>query len=196
MEAIAIERAKLRLEKARCALAVLAGAKSFHDAESAWFDFLIGCGSAFNQLEQGAKGYGRSEAWYGRVKHLRKNDPVLRYVHFARNSDEHGNKYVTARHPDGGLNLGFGERREFTITAVDPATGARSKDPGLNSKAWMYGPHLKLVRAHSRLHGDYCDPPYAEVDPPGEPYAFGLVAVSKIDAILQEAANFIAGQAG
>jgi hypothetical protein len=32
---------------------------------------------------------------YGRAKHERRNDPLLSYIHHARNADEHGIKDIT-----------------------------------------------------------------------------------------------------
>ncbi|MDP3655546.1 MAG: hypothetical protein Q8R45_01090 [Brevundimonas sp.] len=55
-----------------------------------WTQYLLALNSVFSKLEQGAKGCGKSEAWYGRQKHLRRKDPLLAYLHHARNSDEHG----------------------------------------------------------------------------------------------------------
>ena len=39
---------------------------------------------------KGRRGCGKSQAWFGRKKHERKNDELLRYIHHARNIDDHG----------------------------------------------------------------------------------------------------------
>jgi hypothetical protein len=61
----------------------------------------------YSKLEQGAKGCGPSDAWFGRKKYDRKTDPLLRYIHHARNADEHGLEAVTSHDP-ASLSVGGG----------------------------------------------------------------------------------------
>jgi hypothetical protein len=49
----------------------------------------------YTKLEQGSKSNKKSEYWYGTKKHTRRKDPLLRYLHAARNSDEHGLELVS-----------------------------------------------------------------------------------------------------
>jgi len=74
MDKRAITQSTQRIQKARSALDRLNRAKTFLEMQSA----------------QGAKGYGRSEAWFGRKKKERRDDDLLKYMWQARNSDEHG----------------------------------------------------------------------------------------------------------
>ena len=82
--------AKVRLERARNAVATLDAATALADMHSAWWGFLLAADGIYSKLEQGANGNRKSEPWFGKVKHLRKTDPLLSYIHQARNSDEHG----------------------------------------------------------------------------------------------------------
>lgn len=173
------------------ALTQFKAAKSYRDAEAAWTDFLIACGSFFSKLQEGAKGANASEYWYGLKKHQRKSDPILNYLHKARNSDEHGIEYVTARGDDGGFNLGFGEKKEFIIQAVDPDTLLPIDDPGLISKGWSYGPHVKLIRVFDRKHKTFCDPPYSAIFPGADPAVVGDDALEKLAEILREAEGML-----
>jgi hypothetical protein len=50
----------------------------------------MAAGGIYAKLEQGSRTNGRSRAWYGRIKNVRKNDELLSYLHHARNSEEHG----------------------------------------------------------------------------------------------------------
>jgi hypothetical protein len=184
----AVERAKARLERAERALTEFKAATSYPIAEAAWTDFLLATSSIYSQFEQGVKGYPRSISWYGRQKNNRKNHPVLRYIHFARNSDEHGIEFVTERHPDGGFNFSYGERHEFTIYAHDPVTGEIESE---GHAAWGYGPHLKLIRANDRRFHDFCDPPYGAVNPPGDPAAVGDAALQLLRTMVLESESFI-----
>lgn len=56
---------------------------------SAWWLFIMASHSIYNLLDAGSIGHGKSVAWIGRKKHIRKKDPLLCYIHHARNSIEH-----------------------------------------------------------------------------------------------------------
>jgi hypothetical protein len=188
MDKIAFERAQNRFTRAEKALADFGSADNYQKAEQAWTDFLFASSSIFSQLEQGVKGNTRSIAWFGRTKHKRRTDPVLRYLHFARNADEHGIEYVTARHPDGGQRQAFGERTEWIVQEYDPI---KKVGIGDKVKAWMYGPHVKLVRVYDRRFGDFCDPPKIPDHPTGDPASLGKAAIDSLRCILDGAAELI-----
>jgi hypothetical protein len=94
----AITQAEIRFQKAQEASSKLQEVTAFADAESAWSDFLSAASTIYSKLEQGAKTSGKSAAWFGRKKKDRKDDPLLSYIHHARNSDEHGIENITSRH--------------------------------------------------------------------------------------------------
>lgn len=166
MNPTAIEQAKTRLLKAEKALSELKAAEYFDDAESAWSDFLLAASGIYSKLEQGAKGYPKSEPWFGAEKRLRKTDPLLRYIHFARNADEHGIERVTDRSLDN-LNLKFNERRFMRIQQLDQGT---HEPKGDLVDCVMAGPTIKIVRVHDRRYGDFADPPKTHL---GQPVPFG-----------------------
>jgi hypothetical protein len=87
MDPKALAAAKVRLERARSAVAAIDAATALADMHSAWSTFLFAADEIYSKLEQGAKGNG---AWFGYVKRLRKTDPLLSYIYQARNSDVHG----------------------------------------------------------------------------------------------------------
>ena len=80
MKKLAVDRAHERYQRAAAALAQFKAARSYRDAEAAWTDFLIACGSFFSKLQEGAKGVDASEYWYGLKKYQRKTDPILNYL--------------------------------------------------------------------------------------------------------------------
>jgi hypothetical protein len=90
MDPKALAAAKVRLKRAQKAVAALDTAIALADMHSAWWTFLLAADGIYSKLEQGAKGNGKSEPWFGKVKHLRKTDPLLCYIHQARNSERHG----------------------------------------------------------------------------------------------------------
>jgi hypothetical protein len=160
MEPQAVAQAFVRLQKAEKTLQALEVATNYDDAESAWIDFLIAASAVYSKLEQGAKSKGSSQGWFGRKKKERKDDPLLRYLHHARNSEEHGIERVVARGGNprdlpSGRPLKFGERvlkkLEFRNQGSDAKWGPID--------GYLYGPTLTLVRVHDSRFGDYCDPP-------------------------------------
>lgn len=166
MNPVAIEQAKIRLQKAERALTDLKSAEYFDDAESAWSDFLLAASGIYSKLEQGAKGYPKSEPWFGTEKKLRKSDPLLRYIHFARNADEHGIERVTDRSLDN-LNLKFNERFSMQAQRLDKKTHEPVGNP---IDVVMAGPTIKLVRVYDRRFGDFVDPPETHL---GQAVPFG-----------------------
>jgi hypothetical protein len=97
MKPIAIERADQHLEIARKAVSELDINKGFEHYQENWSLFLTQVGRFYSKLEQGSKGANQSENWFALKKHERKTDPLLSYLHQARNADEHGLDHVTMR---------------------------------------------------------------------------------------------------
>src|ERR1700722_15573764 len=148
MNKSAVLQAKQRLIKLEKSLAGLRAAGTTEDAEEAWTDFLLAASTIYSKLEQGAKGYRISEPWFGRKKKERRDDQLLRYLHFARNSAEHGIERVTATSPPNWLQDGrpllFNERIPVKIQAsANPVLGT---PPGEVIDAVIAGPTLKPVR--------------------------------------------------
>jgi hypothetical protein len=161
MDAQAVEQAKGRLQRAEKALQRLKDASSYDEAEEAWSDFLLAAAAIYSKLEQGSKSKGKSSGWFGRKKKERKDDLLLRFLHHARNSDEHGIERVAERGGNQtdistGEPLKFNERREKLLTVRDGTTREIKFE---NLKAYLYGPSLIMIRVHDRRYGDYCDPP-------------------------------------
>lgn len=86
----AISQIKARFLRAQEALDKLEVATDFREIEEAWVDFIHAISTIYNKLEQGAKSNGKNGAWYGGVRGLRRSDPLLSYVHHARDCDQHG----------------------------------------------------------------------------------------------------------
>lgn len=132
MKKSAVDHATRRLEKARVAAAKLGAAKSFDEASEAWADFLQAANSVYSKLETGSKGCGKSEAWFGRMKHERRTDPLLAYIHQARNVDEHGIEPTTEEHLIPSFS-GNGYLRSFEVgkSAEGALTISYDADPGV-----------------------------------------------------------------
>lgn len=133
MDSEAVEQAKVRLQKAEKALQELQAATNYDGAESAWIDFLVAASTIYSKLQQGAKSNAKSRAWYASKKKERKEDPLLRYLHQARNSEEHGTERVVARGGSAkdilGRPLKFGERVAHKIQIHDKENNAPKGEP-------------------------------------------------------------------
>ena len=90
MDRNALAQARSRLNKAIAYAAAMKANTDINAVMEAWGDFLIAAGAVYSKLEQGAKGHPASEPWFGAKKAQRKADPLLAYLHQARNVEEHG----------------------------------------------------------------------------------------------------------
>jgi hypothetical protein len=106
MKRASIEAARNSLERAKTALGAMQNADSFEKLEEAWSDFLTVANRVYTKLEQGAKDKGTHKSWFGRKKHERRQDPMLKYIKNARDVDEHGLARITERTP-GGIGVNF-----------------------------------------------------------------------------------------
>lgn len=161
MDKTAVSAASEELARAEVALQALEGAETLPEIETAWRDFLIAANRVFTKLEQGAKTKGQSMPWFGRKKHDRRTDAALRYVHHARNADEHGLGKVTERTAPG-LAVGVGPgawRFDGTIGARGhmKVTAMGGQVPGQSKFVEAIPSKVHLVRVHDR--GDAYDPP-------------------------------------
>lgn len=90
MDLRALEKAFSRLRRMSASFEILTTARDAETIENAWIDFLMAAGTFYTALEQGAKQSPASRRWFERKKYERRSDPLLQYVHQARNSEEHG----------------------------------------------------------------------------------------------------------
>jgi hypothetical protein len=188
MDIDALEMAGERLQWAEEALAELNAATTFTQAEKAWAAFLVASSAFFSKLDQGSKGNGQSVWWFGLKKRQRKDDPVLRYLKFARNSDQHGIQRVTERQNAGWADIPFGKQFKTFIQMRDPETGEPNRP---EMRAFLYSEHIAAVRVWDR--GQFCDPPREFVgDRDGaHPPDIAEVALEKLRDILEEAAALV-----
>ena len=192
MQRIAIEQARKRIQKARAAVAVLAQACTFSDADSAWSDFLLASGGVYSKLEQGAKGSGQSEAWFGRKKHDRKHDPLLNYIHHARNAEEHSIKSTTSHHSGSFAVKGSGHYRFDGVIGTETnlkITHLCGEPPNIE----ITHPHVKLITVRDIRYDDRFNPPTSHL---GEdlrdqsPLGVATLALSYFEALVAEADKF------
>ena len=130
MDEKAVRGAKDVLAIMEAASVRLATAEVLRDVRLAWYEVISAAGRIFTKLEQGAKADGKSAAWFGRIRHVRSNDPLLSYALHARNSHEHGIDEITANrgpsitiyHPEAGPIISFGAAHNANDTISTSTT--------------------------------------------------------------------------
>lgn len=84
-----LEQARERGARVYKALEILKSDAPLAERESAWLDAVQIFGTVYSKLEQAAKGSQQSEKWFAGIRSERKTDPLLKYLHHARNAGEH-----------------------------------------------------------------------------------------------------------
>jgi hypothetical protein len=189
MERKAIEAAVIALNKAKAALAAMEQASNFAELEPAWSDFLISAHRIYSKLEQGAKISGTSSGWFGRKKHERKTEVLLRYIHHARNVDEHGLADITKKTP-GGIGLGVGPgiwRYDGTIAPGKTltVTAVGGQVPGVSKFVEVIPPKIIMVQVVDS--GQKYDPPTADDGSSMNPTEAAKLALGRLERIVDEA---------
>lgn len=159
MDKSAIVAARSCLERAKEALSSMQNADSFEKMEVAWSDFLTMSNRVYTKLEQGAKTVGKSNAWFGRKKHERRQAPLLKYIKNARDADEHGLDRITERTP-GGIGINFPGRDRVAIKHARIGGGKielETEDPTTPIAVTIIPASVKLVEVTN--HGDRYQPP-------------------------------------
>jgi hypothetical protein len=184
MHPIALTQAADRLNQASEAVAAMGDTKDPARIELHWIQFLVAANTFYSKLERGSKDSGKSAAWYGRKKHERRTDELFKYLHHARNADEHGIEQITQR-ASSFMTLGPGA--EATLIS-----DGKSSWTVHDVKGEIGYPQdlVRLFRVHDRKHGNSFDPPTRHL---GQaltdltPIAVATVALGYLQNMLMEA---------
>ncbi len=199
MKRVALEKAAGHLELACLAIEDMDRASDFKTYEQRWVEFLAQASRFYSKLEQGVKGCPKSEPWFGRRKHERRKDPLLCYIHHARNSEEHTIEHTTSmaadaltgKAPDGDFEISFdfmvdkNGRQHFRNIRYKDATGADLPFTLVNAE-------LVLLTAYDRQHGDKFDPPKMHRARPivdTTPRGVAMLALAYLREMLDEASG-------
>jgi len=190
MKPEAIAQATQRLGKACAALESFGRTNSPRDMASHWADFLIAVSGVYSKLEQGAKKDALSNPWFGRKKHERKNDPLMSYLHQARNSEEHGLHQVTSV-AGSEVKLGPGAKaaiytdgHSFTVSNVE-------------GEVTVPQDRIKLVPVYDDRSGKWFEVPRMHMGVPIDnvsPGVIGSLALSYLVDLLNEAKGRVVDQ--
>lgn len=200
MKSVALHKAKEHLKLAKEAATKLTLEDGFKPYERAWTEFLAQVSRLYSKMEQGSKGCGKSEAWFGRKKHDRKKDPLLSYLHHARDCEEHGIDYGTALRADE-TTIKFPQTAEVSFRALVKVNEDGSVDmrdatvvtpDGEFSHAEHVNPRVELVTVKDDRFHDSFDPPNEHLGKPLEdvsPPTVAALAISYLERLLEEASE-------
>lgn len=170
------------------------------DYEVAWSQFLSQVSRFYSKFEQGSKGCQKSEPWFGRKKHERKTDPLLSYLHHARDSDEHGLEYVV-QETGSRLDVQMAEGATKIHTSFDMMVDNRGKVHIRNPKTStpqaiqamdLIDPRMELVTVTDGRFGDSFDPPEMHMGMPivdRSPLGIANLAIPYLNDLMKEASE-------
>jgi hypothetical protein len=194
MKKAAVDKASERLGKARDCIERIKASHDFPSFSSAWTDFLLAANGIYTALELGATENARARQWFGRKKAERRTDPLLRYVHQARNADEHGLEPI-AEHVGGSLAIGVsgpGFARGIRLDgSLETGLRVQSLD-GLPVRIQQTFPHPKLITVHDSRFGDSFDPPTSHLGndlPNDSPFTVASFALAYLSSLVDEASK-------
>jgi hypothetical protein len=199
MRRAAVEKAKDRLTSAKARLKNLESSTDYGSARRHWYDFLISSNAVFSVLEQGSKSFGKSETWFGRKKGERKGDPLLCYLHHARNADEHNVPSVTEIDRqkivfvEDGNPVASIENMTGNTGTFRPASDQQEVSLKKVNELRIYPERAKLIPVRDR--GDDYDPPSEHLGSPisdSAPTEVAKLMVQYIEQIIDEAESLIA----
>jgi hypothetical protein len=193
MEQIAVDKARRRLEKATGCVKRMEDSRSFSEFESAWTDFLIALNSIHAALELGAKTNPQSRQWYGGKKTMRRKDPLLSYLHQARNADEHGIEPIAAHKP-GGVKIGAGAQLSVIAkTVVNRGKASIKFHPIEGPGLVIIPPSAELIPVRNQFGNVFAPPTQhlRSILPDVSPLAIARIGFKYHEALVQAASRRI-----
>ncbi|MCY1644043.1 hypothetical protein [Methylorubrum sp. SL192] len=191
MDALAVEKAHRKLKRAERAVEALRSSTDAEQTEEAWEDFLAAFGTIYATFEEGSKGEGKSSSWFGREKNCRKKDPLLRYLHFARNAEEHGVRRIV-------------ERGSTSISLRSPYAGVMLRSNGIDTwtvvgirgDVHFASDIVRLVEVRDDRFGDRCGPPDTHLGQPiarATPLTIAEYGLSYLTSMVDAASKLVLG---
>lgn len=194
MKQIAVDKACKRLAKASMCLESIEASRSFDEFESAWTDLLIALDDIHTILQQGAKTSPQSRQWYGGKKTERRKDPLLSYLHQARNADKHGIEPI-ASHKPGGVKISKGARPTFILkTAVNHGKASFELHPIEGPGMEIIPPSAELIPVRFDRFGDVFEPPtkhLGSILPDVSPLAIARIGFKYHETLVQAASQLV-----
>lgn len=153
----AISQASERLHRASQAVEAMKEDNPPATLESLWLDFLIAANGVYLKLEKGAKENSKSRYWFGTMKHERRTDTLLRYLHQARNAGEHGLISPTRRTSS---HVSLPPSGEAVFTAVADGQWVAQ---AIRGELGFANDVIRLLRVYDDRSGKWFEPPTAHL---------------------------------
>jgi hypothetical protein len=149
----AINSAKFRLASAQAAVVEFENGLTVGAQKQAWWRFLTDSAAVYEKLKAGSiDAGGRSAGWFGRVTAARKGDPLLAYIHHARNCEYHGlEETVAARGRSIGIHDAQG-RLMFGFVGPSDENDEPTAPPS-DIQSDLYVNDVEITAENSHSHG-------------------------------------------
>jgi hypothetical protein len=178
MDYSALNEAKKRLKRTEAAALALQEADRYEPASEAWSAFLGAANTVYSKLEQGAKNSPSSRQWFAGKKRERRLDPLLQYIHQARNAEEHNIQPVLLVSIDVDIGPPFGR---VTIS------GNGDFDPVGDTP--VPSPRFAMQTVVNSKYGDKFEPPRTHLGVPiaNNPKVVAEAAVAYLQSLIMDA---------
>ncbi|MCW5959013.1 MAG: hypothetical protein KIS76_02565 [Pyrinomonadaceae bacterium] len=155
------KQAKTELKSAERAISMMKTAKTFDEFEEAWKMYLNSIEKCWIKVERICQ-HKRNifEPWQGKYKRLRKKDMLLRYLHHARNADQHTIE-ETVKHIPSRWEAKFPNGSGY-IRSMKIVNGAITEYEGSPMLIESFPSRIELLRFKER--GDWHNPPTQHLD--------------------------------
>jgi hypothetical protein len=188
-----VEKARYYLNKAKAALERVRVSRNFEQFSDAWVDFLAALNSVHSKLEAASEGNPKSYQWMSKKIHIRRKDPLLLYLHQARNAEEHGIEDVAEDAGIGVSVLGTGYIKSMVIVGGKVVSADFGHGPIPKIIERPKG-GARLVSVRNSKYGDVFDPPTEHLGKPLQARSvteLGQIAIDYHAALIDDAAKLI-----
>lgn len=180
----ALSQAKSRVQAAKKKLEDMLLSGSPNDTCALWSEFLTEHNKAYQKLYRATE-TGKSKIWADKLKNTRKCDELLRYIHHARNADEHGIEDITASDPS---VLTIGDPGEDVHIEYLNINGPNVSGKVHHGTVRWYPPRVRLIPVKDR--GEIYDLPHVHLGEeisPDSPFRLGELACKYLESVIREA---------
>ena len=155
----------------------------------AWSDVLTYGNRVFGKPEQGAK-WGPGDSWFKAVKADRSADPLLHYLHEARNAEDHGIKATSAA-DQYDLFVELKPGVPVTMYSHDGLANSLRVDSGPNVRKEIGLLAVKWREGLISVPHEHKGQPILD----SSPYNFAVLFIARLEEIIEEARTYLPASA-
>jgi hypothetical protein len=162
------------------------------DITPMWSNFLSAANAVYEALKKGKKGFLKSEEWFAKKRRERRLDPLLNYMHHARNASEHGLHAVLEKGSEPrGEAVFSGRGEDWESEWTDEGYVALLKEPdGTTRRVQFTPPDYRLIRVYDDRSDTWFAPPTEHLGKPLQsttPLAVGKLWLDYLARMIDEA---------